>query len=255
MNGLLPLALAMMTGVGNPAVSLEVDVSTLPEDEVTHALVSHIVAEGTQTLEAGGIDVLDDAGATVTVTVTRYGEHDVHYRTTVSLADGDDQVERTVDCEVCLDSELVDQIGKEIARLSGRVLYGGPQDHEEPEPAASDDVEPEPTEASSEDTAPSKRLGPMGKAGIGVMVGGVASVAVGVPLVLTADTARIGEMGVEERATRPTGLALIGVGATMAATGVVLVVLDVVRRKKAGRVSLSPVVMPSQVTFSMGVKF
>ena len=84
--------IAMMVGLlsppalaADPTVSLEVDVSALPEDEVTEALVAHIVTDSSETLEAGGIHVVDGAGTRLTVTVSHFGEHGVHYRTTVAL--------------------------------------------------------------------------------------------------------------------------------------------------------------------------
>lgn len=240
----------------NPTVSLEIDVSALPEDEVTEALVVHIVANGTETLETGGIDVVDDADTRLMVTVIRFGEHDVHYRTTVVLLGDGDPVERTVECKLCRDSELVEQIGKEIARLSGRMLYaaGEPRDADD-KPPETIEAQPVDVEPETSDTKPPRRLGLLGKIGIGTLAGGVVSLTVGVPLAMTPDEARITANAVEERTTRPTGLALVGVGSMLLVTGVAFLVIDAVRMKKARTVSLNPSVSPSRRVFSMGVRF
>ncbi len=263
MSTALGLGVVLATGILSMApeatestVTLDVDVSSLPADEITEALLDRIEAEGHETLEAGGITVAEEAGTRLTVKVTRFGEHDVHYRTTLILHEEGADFERTVDCELCRDAELVEQLGKEIARLSGRVLYGPEAEQDADTTPAEDGVaESEGTDRVEEKVEPPRSIGPLGMAGIGTLLGGAVSIAVGLPLALTPDRARVGDSGIEVRTTRPAGLTMIGVGGALIVTGAVLTTIDVVRRKRQRKISLVPAATRTQMTISMGVRF
>lgn len=249
-------AVPSVAAAAPPEVSLDVDTSALPEDEVTDALEARMIEHQQRTLRDGGIEVVDDAEMQIRVVVTRYGEGDVHSAATVTLFEVDsDQpaFERRLTCELCRDSELIATVGEEIARLSGRLLYA-------PRPKAeAESVQSEPSAEGENlqpqtDEAPQK-LGTLGYAGIGSLAAGAGTLGAGVALALRPDEARLAGTHIERRSTRTLGLALVGVGSALLVTGAVLVTLDVVRRNKPRKVSLIPTLTPSVVTLGMHMRF
>lgn len=238
-----------------PAVFVDVDVSALPDDDVTQALAARMVEHQKQTLREGGLEVADDAETKIHIVVSRYGDKGVHYQAIVTLleADGDEAaVERTLTCELCRDSELIAKVGEEIARLSGRVLYAPRIEEEEAEPEL---AEPEPETTDPPVNEQPKRLGTLGYVGIGSLVAGSGTLGTGIVLAVLSDQARIEGTQVESRSTRTPGLAMVGVGSALLLAGAVLVTFDGIRRNKQRKVSLAPTVTPSRVTLGMHMRF
>lgn len=240
-----------------PRVQLEIDVSELPAGDVTNALQAYLVEEETRTLADGGVEVAADAPMTIRVTVSRYGEGDVNYKARIVLIPSDSatsDVERVITCDLCRDGDLVMKVSEEVARLSGRVLYAPREPvarKPEPEQTSGQQGDPEATTARQKP----RKLGPLGAIGIASAVVGLGATGAGIPLAIALDQTRPAASGVERRTTRPAGLALVGVGTALVVTGVVLVAVDVVRRKKARRVSVLPGLGPSSVTVSLSMRF
>ncbi|MCA9712712.1 MAG: hypothetical protein KDK70_43185 [Myxococcales bacterium] len=251
----LLLAAAPCVALAAPAVSLDVDVSALPEDDVTEALETRLVEHQVQTLRDSGLEVVDDAGTRIRVVVSRYGDNDVHYRATVTLLDADGEpaeAERTLDCELCRDSELIAKVGEEIARLSGKVLYAPSSEAETDAKPEQDESGPEPTGSTGEQP---KKLETLGYVGIGALVVGAGALGAGVGLALQPDEARLQGTRVERRSTRAPGFAMVGLGSAVLVTGAVLLTIDLVRRKKQRKVALIPTVTPSMITLGMHMRF
>lgn len=238
-----------------PKVQLEIDVSELPAGDVTNALQAYLVEEETRTLADGGVEVAADAPMTIRVSVSRYGDGDVNYKARIVLTPSDSatpDVERVITCDLCRDGDLVMKVSEEVARLSGRVLYA-PGDPVEREPEQTSGQQGDPEAATA--TQKPKKIGPLGAIGIASAVVGLGATGAGIPLAMTPDQTRPAASGVERRTTRPAGLALVGVGTALVITGAVLVAVDVVRRKKARRVSILPGLGPSSVTVSLSMRF
>ncbi|MCA9709477.1 MAG: hypothetical protein KDK70_26790 [Myxococcales bacterium] len=249
-----------------PSVSLEVDVSALPEGKATRNLEAYLVDNQTRTLEDEGLVVDDDAEMTIRVIINRYGEGDINYRATLAVLErgrNEPKVQRTITCDLCRDGDLVLRVSEEVSRLSAHVLYAPkePQDAD-PEPNQPQGAgEPEPEQgAPADETTPTPtrspaRLGPLGFSGIASMVVGVGATAGGIPLALRPDRARPAESGVDRQRTRPAGLGLIGAGSALLVTGAALVAIDAVRQSKPRAVSWLPHVTPSALTISMQMRF
>ncbi len=240
-----------------PTVTVELDVSALPVTDVTGRLEAHLLEEQTRILTDTGLELADDAEATIHITVSRYGDADINYRATIALLrEGIEapEVERTITCELCRDGEFVIKVGDEVAVLSERVLYAPKDEPEEADTATEGPIEPTEDEPPTTTEKP-KRIGPMGGAGIASMAAGVGAMAAGIPLALANDKTRSIASGVERRTTRPTGIALASVGGALLVTGAALVAVDVLRRHKQRRVSFLPTIRPSMLTVSMGMRF
>lgn len=245
-----------------PSVAVEVDVSALPPGDVTERLEAHILEKQTRILTDTGLELADDADATIRTTVSRYGEGDVNYRALLELLRADAtgaEVERTITCELCRDGEFVLRVSDEVAVLSERVLYG-PTDEEGSEATDSPTEDPKSPVEDVEDPPPPtpdepRPIGLMGGAGIASMVVGAGTMAAGIPLALVKNEIRPIPAGIERRNTRPTGIALATVGGVLLATGAALLAVDVLRRQKRRRVSFLPTVSPSMLTVSMGMRF
>lgn len=240
-------------GDGEPEASLEVDLSALPSGKVTVALKARLVKHQLEMLGNGGIRIVGKADRTIRVSVKRYGDDGENYEATIlMLASGAVEHERTFACELCSDTELVTKVGKEVTRLSGRILSVAPQT-----PAATGNGEPKADEPKADEPPSaegSSAIGALGGVGIGVAVLGVAGVAAGVPLSRKSDAVRGAEGDADVRRLRPSGLALVGVGGGLMVVGAALIVLDVVRRKKT-RTAFLPTVTPNGVAFTLRGRF
>lgn len=249
-----------------PKVRLEVDTSSLPESSATNSFTRWLVQDQTGTILDGGVEVSPDASTGIRIVITRYGEHDVHYKAALGLVDGNGELvgeERVITCELCTDGQLITKVSPEVARLSARVLYAPVAVVEEPvvvEPPPQEPEEPkaEP-EAAAEPTPPvqpqRKAVGTVGAVGIASAVVGFGVTAAGIGLAVAPDRARVGDGGVDRLSTRPTGLSLVGIGTALMVTGAVLVVVDAVRRKKGRRVSVLPQINGSSLALSFSVSF
>jgi hypothetical protein len=247
-----------------PAVAIEVDVSALPDEDFTAWLKEDLVERQKRVLRDGGLEVVGegDADATIRVIVSRYGEGDVNYRFTVALFEAKQSapmVEHALTCDLCKDSDLVTKVGEEVARMSGRFMHereagaGAPSDGQVENGGA------EPIEGEPPTDRESKRVGAVGYAGIGALVAGVGVTVGGVVLLTKDPTIRIppDRTPEEEVVTyRRLGAGLTAGGATMMATGIVLLVVDqTVLRKRRVKRGASTVLHPTFSPAGIGVSF
>jgi len=249
-----------------PAVTVDVDASALPKGDVTDDLVRHIIEHQAQILADGGLEVQDDAPLTIRVTVSRYGEGNVNYRASIAVFKaGNDTptAERTLTCDLCRDGELVVRIGEEVARMSGLILYAPeeqPDDEGANTPPEADDggegEEPQENgDEASTSTPPPPAIGPMGYVGIGTLVTGAGSLAAGIAFSVIPDQTRPAGELVERRSTRTAGVVFASVGSVLVASGIALLTVDVVRRKRQRRVTFVPSIAPTRAMVTMGVRF
>ena len=147
---------------------------------------------------------------------------------------------KQVDCSLCTETELVDSAVGGIEHALAAI------EPESPEPAAEDSpsVEPPPPEPTPPVEPPrddAKRpLGPKGKAGIGLLVGGTVLAATGIGLVIP-EPEPLSDDPTSQRSFRPPGSVLLGVGAAALVTGAVLLGVD---RSRSRRTTMAPAVGP-----------
>jgi hypothetical protein len=113
------------------------------------------------------------------------------------------------------------------------------------EPAPSTVTDPPPSE-------PRARLGPVGKAGIGLLAVGVVGTAVGIGLLVSDGNQPEDELEVTN--LRPPGFVALGVGLALAVGGAVMLGVDVSRAKKR-RAAAAPVVGRRMVGMGVVVRF
>jgi len=171
-----------------------------------------------------------------------------HYQ--VYAERSDQTLEDTVteaDCEGCDEDALIDAVSSAVdGCLPPLARTQSTQEAAPPPP----DVRP--VEAAAEVDDPRPGAGPMGKAGIGLMVAGAATAAVGVIFVVQGrsfDT-RPGALEQEGTDFRPPGFALLGVGAATLITGGVLFGVDRSRRR-----SMRVGWIPGGAALTMGGRF
>jgi hypothetical protein len=132
-------------------------------------------------------------------------------------------------CKLCTETELVDHVEAAIERVVATV----------PREEA-----PEPIPPRVDDHAQRRTLGPLGKAGIGVGVVGIAALAAGIPLaVIEPKTKDATELGHDVVPTRPAGIALVGIAAAALITGLALLAVD--RHRANARTSGRATVVPA----------
>lgn len=249
-----------------PAVSVDVDASALPKSDVTDDLVRHIIERQTQVLADGGLEVQEDAPLTIRVTVSRYGEGNVNYRATIAVLEaGNDTptAQRALACELCRDGELVVRIGEEVARVSSLILYATEEQVDDEggrSPVEADGgAEGEEPQGHEDDgsasTPPPPAIGPMGYVGIGTSITGAGSLAAGIALSLLPDQTRPAGVLVERRSTRTAGVVFASVGSVLVASGITLLTVDIIRRKRQRRVTFVPSIAPTRAMVTMGVRF
>lgn len=243
MNRILSSTLALAIAVApvsayaaEPATSLEIDLSELPDDEITRGLETRLREHQRDTLSRGGVEIRDDAEHRIEVTVRRYGEDNLHYEADVVLyldQASTPDVSQKIQCELCRDSELVAKVGEEVARLSGRILYA-PTDDEQT--AA---VEPEPSPPEPDDQNESvKPIGALGGIGIVLGVAGLATTIAGGVDLARGEVATNDDPGTQFGTVtdhRPRGRVLVGVGVGALVVGAVMIGVDVGLRGKKRR--------------------
>lgn len=248
-----------------PTLVLEVDVSALPRDDETEGLRFLLVERQTRILQEGGIAVVesDSEEARIRVTVSRYGEGDLNYRFTVMLLEGEAvEVERTLTCDLCRDTELVTKVSEEVARVSGRFLH-------EREAAAG--AEPGIREGGPAESQPGefelaprvRRVGGAGWAGIGLAAAGVGFGVGGAVELAKPATRELSEGDYLTRTVtepRLLGSTLLGVGIGLIVGGAVLTAIDQTtllerRRRRARQLSLTPSFSATGVCLSLSGRF
>ncbi len=155
---------------------------------------------------------------------------------------------REVVCSLCTEGEAVERARGELLRLvpfvrarfrANRNPTTRPSDTTGP----ADPPPPPP---------PDRRLGKLGKAGIGVLAGGVVLLGAGIGLAVPEPRPNP-DMPLDATSTRPAGYALIGVGAAALVSGAVLLALD---RRKVRRVAhLAPLFHPATAGLQLVGRF
>lgn len=175
-----------------------------------------------------------------------------------------DESRHESECRLCTESEAVERATAEIDRLVPliRAQASTPTAATAPAstaaaPASASPASAAPASVGDEavDPAPanaSEPLGARGKAGVATIAIGVVAIGVGVGLSL-AEPRPDPEMPLNEISTRGAGLAMIGVGAAAAITGVVLLVVD--RRARARTLAWSPTLTPGGAGFAVSARF
>ena len=165
------------------------------------------------------------------------------YRYDVYAEQNDRKLEETVtrgDCPGCDEAALLDAVGKAVDKCLPPLSAARP---EEPEVAAQEPPPPVLQETPVADTSEDRPgAGPMGKAGIGLMVAGAAAAVVGVIFVVQGrsfDT-RPGALEQEGVDFRPPGFALIGAGAATLITGGILYGVDRKKRRRSAQIGYVP---------------
>jgi hypothetical protein len=165
---------------------------------------------------------------------------DSHYVAHV-VARGHDGAEQeiTLECKLCDEPKLAATVAARVPELlavlevqEGEGVAAEPAGGAEPT-GAGEPVEPQ-TKPAAEPRAElevggrTRKLGPVGWAGIATGVAGFAGIAVGAVYLHRGTERRLAEDVLYEQVDdhRPMGGALLGVGSTLALTGVVLVIVD-----------------------------
>lgn len=102
-----------------------------------------------------------------------------------------------------------------------------------------------------------KKVGALGWGGIGVALGGAATGAAGIALLLRKDQLRVDEtrpVQSERTSTRRSGIALAAVGGVLVVAGIVMVVVDHVKMKRR-RTAWAPAVAPGLVGLELAGRF
>lgn len=156
---------------------------------------------------------------------------------------------RRVECTLCTESEIVARVEATITEVLGQLEV--PRDEAvaaEPKPPA-----PEPSEPETEPDRPRARLSGLGRAGIGLLSVGVVGVGVGAVLVALPPTVDENDP-LYETTTRPPGFAVLGVGAAVLVSGVVMLAVDR-KRTRARTTAIVPTLGPRLAAVTWRVRF
>jgi hypothetical protein len=223
-----------------PRAALRVDTEALGADEYLKAKIVE-VATGVFTKQ-GFADALDDQDPQIVIVVERIGgEDNPGFVIGFSIEKGDDVVPgsaRQSDCSLCTKTELIERIEKDLPALLTLAL-----DHQVVR-AVDDDTGNDGGGDGDGDGGPDvepvdqRKIGPLGFAGIGLAVGGAAGVGVGVGLAIKGFEP-IAPTFLERKNYRTPGNVILAIGGTALIAGVVMIAVDVSKRKKARRAAES----------------
>jgi hypothetical protein len=249
-------AFAAPTETADRNVALRIDYQRLIEQESEASVqdtVSYIRQDTTAALrEKHGVEVVDDARSPAIVVVLSWVRHDDSvYGVTIQTRRPGEEARKleTFECE-CIDSGLTQAV---LERLPAALAKLEEEAVAEPGPGAGPGSgpagvgeEPVETDPSGEEAIdrPRRPLGAMGKAGIGLLAGGVAGVVAGGIVFAQGrkpDQAPGSSWDATGRNFEPPGIALMVSGGVALATGVALIVVD---RRKAHR-NASARIMPA----------
>jgi len=217
------------------SVALELDVSRLPDDELTEDLSSHAIKHQEEVLARAGVRVSDDAKDVVRLEISRFGTNGVHYRGRLSIV-GDAESTRDFECEVCTDTEFLQMIEVETALI---VRGLGAEEAAEAVGVAPTLTPEEVVVEEDEPEARGQRVGGLGWAGVGVGLVG-AGVAVGGAVLLPRDLVTRGLPGmVDARSPRTLGIGLLAGGGVVLVAGLSMLAVDLVRRRPS-KIALIP---------------
>lgn len=218
--------------------SLEVDADDAPDADGLEERVDTALGARLRKAEVLPRKTLQDGLIHVEVTPLPKGGY--HYDVYAEQGDKTlDETKTEADCEGCDEAALLEAVGAAVDKCLPPLAAAQSEEADE----AVEEPPPPAVDVSTVDDAPGDRpgAGPMGKAGIGLMVAGAATAVVGVIFVVQGrsfDT-RPGALEQEGVDFRPPGFGLIGVGAASLITGGILYGVDRKRRRSA-QVSLVP---------------
>jgi hypothetical protein len=155
----------------------------------------------------------------------------------------------TTECRMCTESELIEQVGAAVVRVAKGLPPTEKADATEAPKVQPEETTQPDTSATTDDRR--RPLGVMGKVGIGLIVPGVAALAVGIGLAAKEPERKM-DMPREAVTTRPPGIALAVVGTAVAITGVVLVAIDR-KRARSSASARRPIVVPLASTDRFGL--
>lgn len=217
-------------------VALEIDPSALPPSRTTDDVVAWLEEKIGKTFAEADVEVDGRAETEVRLVLSRFGEHDVHYRIDAGIfmpSRDELQYARRLDCEACSDTEMVEMVSRYAAGAAGWLHSA---DAREPADAdVDDDVAARTTIKPERPRDDEPRLGRLGIAGAILATGGVVGVITGAALVGvgrrdSVDAADGKTLHVTD--LRTPGIAVLVTGGALLATGVALLVVDQTRRKR-----------------------
>ena len=214
-----------------PRAALRVDTEAL--DASDDALKAKIVEVATGVFSKQGFsDALDDQDPTIVVVVERTGsEENPGFVVGYSIEKGDEVVPgsaRQSDCSLCTRTELVERIEKELPGLLKLAL-----DHQAVRTV--EDVGGGDGDGDGDGDVgevDQRKIGPLGFAGIGLGVVGAAGVGVGVGLAVKGFEP-IAPSQRQLKDYRTPGNVILSVGGAALIAGIVMIAVDVSKRKKA----------------------
>lgn len=193
------------------------------------------------------------SGATLTVTVSWARQMASDWKIELAVDDGSGP--QKLDpflCEGCgTEEEVADRIFEElpaaVALLRGEPASGDPS-MQPPVPAAAEDAPtaaPSASEPPPRDRRARRPLGPLGKAGIPLMIVGAGAAIGGGVMIGLGERKDDSSTGVDRATTnlRPPGIALAAIGGAVLVGGTVMLVIDRVRAKR-DRTAQTPAVVP-----------
>lgn len=237
-----------------------VDVDTSAVGEEGPALHKRIDGRAGDILLANEVLPAKEAGdAHFLVVVRPAGADEPGWLATVSVErDGAPVADstRAIDCKLCTEGELVDKVAAALEELI-------PAHATAPEPVADagSDSGGEAGEDPGEhalppkDTGPKdKKLGTLGYAGIGVAALGVVGIGVGAGL-LAKDPVPLKDDPSQQKTYKAPGGAMLAVGGVALVTGVALIVVDQIKRKKGSKTAALPYFGPDGAGLAFVTRF
>ena len=214
-------------------VALEIDPTALPPSRTPVDIVEWISGAVSTTLSETDIVVDENAGTKVRLVLSRFGEHDIHYRLDAGIvmpSRSDLQYVRQLDCEACSDTEMVEMVSRYAASAAGWLHSAAARDAVEDDATTDDPIAEIPP---AQLDAPA--LGRLGIVGASVGAVGLAGVVAGAALLVhgrreSLDASDNELLNVTD--LRPPGIAVLVSGGALLVTGVVLLAVDRSRRKR-----------------------
>ncbi|MBL4683021.1 MAG: hypothetical protein JKY37_00415 [Nannocystaceae bacterium] len=244
---------------GGSSVSVNVDLSKLPEAADRADIERWILEDADKALSAAGHHLVPKAAHEITVSVEWYG-NDLNTKLAISLDHG---TPRNVQCPACDEEDWLPDVATAIVSFANEIenldkpVPANVEPNTDPEPEP--DREPlsveEPGSAKSDQPPVMSWVGGVGivagVAGIGLLGGGVSDLSRNTEKAKDDDNPRTGT----EKTFTTRGTVLAIGGGLMFVGGVVAVVLDVRRQKKKRQASIRPATSPTFVGLQLQGKF
>jgi hypothetical protein len=235
--------------VAPPRVSLKVDTDGLGDgaDESMKAKINEVGAA--LILDRGFVDATEPGDPRIVIVVERAGDvENPGFAIGYLIETGDEVVPgsaRQSECSLCTRTEVVELIERDLPELLA--LARGAQ--VEPVEAETDNPNGTPTADTTGSQVDTRKLGPLGFAGIGVAVLGVAGVGAGAGL-MSKGLVPVPPSFDQVRDYRVPGAVVLAVGGTALIAGVVMIVVDVSKRKRSRAAKTSRI-----APYGLGVAF